>query len=562
MEELKYENILNENENENKIEDINEKTYLKFDPECNFDGPHTIKDIIYIPNSQVKQNMKDAIIKFSMPYFPEKGLLSNEQYRILIHTLKGYNVLICGSAGNGKTFLLMNIIKHLKQKNILVAVTATTGIAAQNLQCGASTLHHFIGGGLCDDDDDINIITRIKKSSSLPKWLETQTLIIDEISMIQPRLFQKINHIAQIIRECRLPFGGIQLICCGDWSQLPPINDIKNGKRKRDDQYTYCFETDEFKKYIHKIFVLQKNFRQKHDPIFYNILEELKIGKLSTDSYNKLKERINLKPILPEGIKCTKLYPLKYQVDNENKCQLEKLEGNSYEYIWKIKTSNTKESEANNAIELIKRSVPVDEKIFLKVGAMIVLLVNLDVQYGLANGLQGVVSSIDLNGTPTISFVNGLILDIKPYTWKIYVKRNNKSSPERYVSLSQLPIKLAFALTIHKSQSMSLDFVELDLGKRIFTPGQAYTGISRCKSLKGLSLIDFDPTSIMIDTKVTQFYQDHTIINNDASDNDDSVNINNDVINNVVINNNDINNDDINNDDDETDSNDYSIYNK
>lgn len=209
----------------------------------------------------------------------EQGTLSDDQYLALILTIEGGNIAINGSAGTGKSHLLRRIYQELSERNHEIAVTASTGIAATNLNLGATTVHSFIGAGLCDGplSDMVKLVMSNRKAKE--KILRITTLIIDEISMISPNFFYKIDHILRGVRECPLPFGGVQLIVCGDWAQLGPVPDHK--LKEPWSKMTYCFETENWKeafevREMDKIIVLETNFRQSDDKEFIQMLNDIK----------------------------------------------------------------------------------------------------------------------------------------------------------------------------------------------------------------------------------------------------------------------------------------------
>lgn len=442
---------------------------------------------------------------------PEQGQLSNEQYAAVVDVFEGRHVFITGPAGTGKSFLLKYIIQALRRYDFEVAVTASTGIAAENLGNEATTLHAFIGAGLCNSTLFEDVKRAARNRNARARWEVTEVLIIDEISMVTPHLFVKLDAIGRRMKDSHLPFGGVQLICCGDWGQLQPV--ITKGEVLPDHlrDMTYCFETDTWKSSIRNIHFLQINFRQKEDVAFYHILQQIRNGKLDEGGEGILRTRIRIAKSPKDRREYTQLYPMRYQVQAENDRQLNELPGEMVEFKWKTKSHYQYTRDPRLETE-IKKSVPVEESIKLKVGALVVFLVNLNPECGLVNGLQGKVDKFE-DGLPVVEFVNGRRLTIAKYTWRMYKNEKmktyvfGKERAQEFVLLNQLPIKLAFALTIHKSQSMTLKKVSANVGPKIFAPGQVYTALSRCQSLEGLNLIEFDPSAIKADPKVVSYYE-------------------------------------------------------
>jgi len=539
-------------------------------------------DILHLGNYNLSQirdctrdyitlrSLRDAIMKISTPFHIEKNNLSSEQIKCLKYILKGYNVMICGSAGTGKSYLLQYAISCLKKKNLNVFVTASTGIAARNLGIGTSTLHYFVGAGLCNKTLHENL--KLLSLKVIKRWKETQVLIIDEISMISPQFFETVEAMARHIRKCDLPFGGLQIICCGDWAQLAPVINNKiiqqqqeyinsfyspsksflSTERKKQKEHlenmVFCFETQAWKKTIQKTVVLTQNYRQS-DKEFLHVLEEVRNGKISETSLRLLLSRYRKRPEnLPPGMRCTKLFPKLWQVERENQLCLDNLPGECITYKWRIEIiGKFSKDEELKLQQILEKSVPVDEEIKLKVGATVILMVNTDVKGGFCNGLQGIVEGFNENYFPIVRFINNITVTIIPHAWEISrndiiadinddnnneeeeddeeenysktttsnsssKKRKRNSEKEDRIVLYQIPLKLAFALTIHKAQSMTIKYLEIDLGQDIFTAGQAYTGLSRCPSLSGLCITNFSPNSIIFNEKANQFYEQY--INN------------------------------------------------
>ena len=377
-------------------------------------------------------------------------------------------------------------IKVYKQNKIM-GITSTTGISA--LLFGGTTLHSFTGIGLGTSSVE-SIVKKIYTRPQLRKrWVDLEVLIIDEISMLSPQLFDKLENIARRVRRNEEPFGGIQLILSGDFCQLPCINS--------DD---FCFESKSWEKCIENTIYLTEIMRQK-DLEFQECLNNVRIGLLPDKTINLLKSRLNVRLDNKFGIKPTKLYSTNYSVDYINNKELDKLAENDpefYEYNMEIYVyPGTKNKE--HVIEKYKKNCNAPDNLQLCVGAQVMLLWNLDTEGGLVNGSRGVVTNF-IDDVPVVKFLNGRELVIDHHTWE--VEENDK----KILRAFQIPLKLAYCLTIHRSQGCSLDYAEIDLSN-IFESGMAYVALSRVKSLKGLSIVGIDFDKIKAHPKAVEFYK-------------------------------------------------------
>lgn len=381
------------------------------------------------------------------------------------------NILLTGSAGTGKSFTLLNIVDYLNEIKANYGLTAMTGCAA--ILINGQTLHSFLGIGLGKDSVD-TIIFKMKKKypGTYTKLKYLDTLIIDEISMMNDELFELISSLFMIIKDNKQPFGGLQLVIVGDFCQLPPV------------EGDYCFTSELWKNIEIEIVMLTELIRQQDDKLFQQILQIVRKGKCPPNVFKILS---NLsKTTFENGIEPTKLYPVNVDVNKINEDEFNKLcEKNKGNYkIYKAQ-SNDKNIKLDQYHTKITKN------------AQIMITRNICVVEGLVNGTRGIVSDIyddkilmkDINGN---LHVIDYVKDIIDYDKNIYI--------------SYLPIKLAYALSIHKSQGMTIDALEIDLGFNIFAPGQLYTALSRAKSLKSIKIIDIQKESFKINYKVKKFY--------------------------------------------------------
>lgn len=376
--------------------------------------------------------------------------LNQEQLEVLYKINNGKNILITGSAGVGKSFLIDYIIDRYNHRNI--GLSAMTGCAA--ILIHGSTVHSYLGIGLGHESVEL-LLLKVKSNKRVYKKLKyLDILIIDEISMLDSALFDKIDSLLQLIRCNTRPFGGIQVILVGDLFQLPPI------------QNHYCFLSHKWDDAEFNTFLLKRNMRQTNAQ-FQEMLERLRWGKCSDEDFNALSALKNTE--FPEHILPTRLYPKNVDVDSINKKELEKLlEG--------------KEPMKYQTLEICKY-------------AQVILTYNIDLPAGLVNGARGYV----INYTPAeilVKFQNGL------ERWITYVSIKNRDGKEH----TFMPLKLAWALSIHKSQGMTIDALEVDLGQNIFTYGQAYTALSRAKTMESIKIINLSKSAFRVSPAVVDFY--------------------------------------------------------
>ncbi|XP_051868090.1 ATP-dependent DNA helicase PIF1 [Pristis pectinata] len=405
--------------------------------------------------------------------------LSKEQSHVLAMILKGKNIFFTGSAGTGKSFLLKRIVGALPPKSTYT--TASTGVAACHI--GGTTLHAFagIGSGKAPLQQCVELAQR---SGILSHWLNCRHLIIDEISMIEGEFFDKLEAVARIVRKCNEPFGGIQLIVCGDFLQLPPVTRTK-------EKYKFCFQAKSWDKCI-QVNVELTEVRRQTDKTFIAMLQAIRLGRcpeeVATQLINTAFQKIDR-----DGILATRLCTHKDDVEFTNEKRLQQLPG-------EMLTFEAVDSDPMLA-EILNAQCPAGQKLQLKKGAQVMLTKNLDVQRGMVNGARGVVIGFEPGNKsmPQVRFMCGVTETIKPERWLV------KALGGTYLTRQQLPLKLAWAISIHKSQGMTLDCVEISLA-RVFESGQAYVALSRARSLEGLRVMDFDRKVVHANHDVLRFY--------------------------------------------------------
>lgn len=427
---------------------------------------------------------------------------------------KGRNILIHGPGGVGKSYTIANVIKKIKDTEIAeigciskIYVTATTGTAAVNLSCGenwvnmgepVTTLHKFAGVGI-DHKKPINDLLNIMKKYSptaIGRWIKCDILIIDEVSMLSASFFEVLNLLAQRIRKKSTFFGGIQIIACGDFLQLPPVKE------------QWVFTSNIWNSLNFKTFIFETPKRYD-DLEFFNMLLRIRKGqitdldckilKIRIGSYKKLIKIINSYTLdqAKDIIKPTVLYSKRVDVNGFNDKELAKLPGVYTTFTAFDDFCGFSEIE----MDIHKKGLDeiIDPIIKLKVGAQVMLTINLDPERGFANGSRGVIEELYENIGAMVMFLNGNIMMITLHEWTIEYKKG------RCTKRSQIPLKLAYALTIHKSQGCTLDYAVLDLGQSIFADGQAYVALSRCRNIKGLFISNFSRNSIVANKEALNY---------------------------------------------------------
>mmetsp|Transcript_13757 Transcript_13757/g.16866 ORF Transcript_13757/g.16866 Transcript_13757/m.16866 type:complete len:559 (-) Transcript_13757:28-1704(-) len=397
--------------------------------------------------------------------------LNAEQGLALDLILSGSNVFLTGAAGVGKSFLLRYVIDSLKKRfnEKSIAVTASTGIAATHI--AGVTLHSWSGIGLGKDGASKLVQKVLGNNAACERWRTTRALILDEVSMIDGILFEALDQIGRSVRgKCNLPFGGLQVILCGDFFQLPPILLRSAG---------FAFEAPAWRNGCIKKVELFSIVRQKGNLEFINALCELRKGACSKKIEQLLETcHVSRKSLPTDGILPTKLFCTNKNVDLENNTRLDELTTPVRYFQSKdVFKDNYTKSITKDLLDQIERKIP--NFIRLRIGAQVMLLKNTP-EWKLVNGSRGVVVSFDdeYNGYPNVQFLDGKTHTINPFPFFL---ANEGGAMAR----SQLPLKLAWCWTVHKSQGMTLDRAELQLDDA-FAFGQAYVALSRIKSLDDL----------------------------------------------------------------------------
>jgi ATP-dependent DNA helicase PIF1 len=447
--------------------------------------------------------------------FNTLSTLSPEQKLAIDLINSGKNVFLTGGGGTGKSYIIDKIVSIYKSKYAsdyrkYLGVTSLTGSSA--LLIGGITIHSFSGIGVRSGSDSRDIEKIIKKPFIKKRWSELQAIIIDEISMMTPRMFRLLHLLGQSIKKNYLPFGGIQLILSGDFCQLSPILEDNMVHTME-----YCFETDEWKN--GNIFpVYFKTIHRQRDTEFINVLQKIRLGISDIDTTSILMSRFKAELTNPHGILPTKLYPTREKVNQINDQQFLENSGDKEVKTYKLafdfnfrkdKTKILPDDEREMLSQKIANNLPINYILNLCVGLQVILVVNMDIDIGLVNGSKGVVVGFaEETDYPIVEFSNGVIKTIDLYKWDI---ENVSEYSNLTVKVSAIPLVLGYACTIHKSQGMTIDLAVMDIGKNVFTGsggyGQVYVALSRVRSLSGLSLINYDPNRIRCHPKVIEYYR-------------------------------------------------------
>lgn len=419
----------------------------------------------------------------------EKKIEQNDDYSTIKDLVyQGKNIFLTGPGGVGKSFYIKKLKDELGDR---VVITSTTGVSSFNLK--GQTIHSFSGIGAITRNNKFEyIIKKIYKKQAHEKIKNCEILVIDEISMLGQFYLEIIDKVFKHIRRNDKPLGGVQVIFTGDFLQLPPIND------------EFCFKSPVWKDLSLKTIYLKKMFRVK-DPVYTEILERARVANHTPEDNKALYKRVfayndlDIDYKQKDKIQPTFLYGKKVNVEEKN---IEELGENDNELIiFKPKftwNSNKKDKD----LKLIEERV-VDNILHLKIGAQVMLNVNIDVEQGLVNGSRGVVVDYDSDlQLLKVKFLNGNVVDFAKHDF-VYTEEDDKP----FYTITQFPFILAYALSIHKVQGCTLDYAVIDLGYSIFESSMSYVALSRVRSMEGLFLKAFQSHRIFCDKEALEFYE-------------------------------------------------------
>jgi len=415
--------------------------------------------------------------------------LTTLQKKFFKEFFSGRNIFLTGPAGTGKSYTVNLLFKYLDLNGIFYGKTATTGVAALNI--GGVTLHSWSGMGI-GEENGMDLLDKVSENKKAVNRIKNaKVLVIDEISMAKAELIEKLDIICQYIRNKEKPFGGIQVVFVGDFMQLPPVF-------KQFEKEMFAFESQAWRDANVKTVHLTEIVRQHDEPAFAKFLNEVRMG--SATDYTMLMDCLDRK-FPDDGIKPVKLFCKNIDVAGYNLTELRKIKAESKFYY-------SADTGGEQWAQFFDKNCPAPTELELRPGAQVILLVNLDTAAGLVNGSVGSVKNV-YDNCVEIEFAGGNIQVIQPYRWE--VKQNEYdplSGGMKKVVLatrSQLPLKLAWALTIHKSQGATLDRAEVDVSEA-FAAGQVYVALSRVRNLRSLKIHSFSPHKIKVNKKCLDFY--------------------------------------------------------
>lgn len=467
------------------------------------------------------------------------GDLTTEQRRALDLVLAGRSIFLTGNAGTGKSHTLRVLLSSLERRNPpgSVVLTASTWLAASSL--GGMSLHAFAGTG-GEGPVEAAVKSVLRNERVLRQWRACRVLVVDEVSMVHSDFFDKVEEMARRIRGSPAPFGGIQLVLTGDFFQLPPVQRnkgcvprpsaswictgpmharedgtrigfphmshersaacVRAGRersasspvpRNRSESPRFCFQSGAWARCVQESVVLTRVFRQS-DLEFIGILNRIRTGEPQPDDLARLRQLCTGAGAGGSAIKATQLQTHRQDTDRLNLEQLDRLPGSARAFP-------ALDAGDSALLGQLASSCPAVKSLRLKEGAQVMLVRTIDHGKGLINGSRGVVEGFD-QGLPVVRFANGVRKTVHREKWTL------KSGPVQ-AERSQVPLQLAWAISVHKSQGMSLDAVEINL-ERAFEPGMAYVALSRARSPQGLKLVGgIDPRALQADPVVKEFYR-------------------------------------------------------
>jgi len=399
------------------------------------------------------------------------------QARALEILKTGVNVFLTGEPGAGKTYVINQYIAWLEAADLNVAVTASTGIAATHI--GGLTIHSWSGVGARDHINQYDLDQIVSKEKTVKRVKKAHVLIIDEISMIDGKMLDMVDVICRTIRQRPEAFGALQVIFVGDFFQLPPVT-------KQGDMMRYGFESRAWENAKPLICYLSDQFRQE-DEALLALLGSIRRNEIEEEHYTLLNEQTSIDY---ENIEPTRLYTHNADVDAVNNTKLASLPG-------KPKTFRMAGRGSKPLLEVLVKNCLSPDALVLKEDAMVMCTKN-NFEAGYVNGTLGRVVEFDPDdGMPIIETTEGKRIRIVTTTWDMM------DEGKLLASIEQLPLRLAWAITIHKSQGMSLDAAEIDLSKA-FVFGQGYVALSRVRSLAGLKILGMSANALQVDPKIVR----------------------------------------------------------
>ncbi len=401
----------------------------------------------------------------------------------------GVNIFLTGEPGSGKTHTVNRYVAYLRERGIEPAITASTGIAATHI--GGMTIHSWSGIGIKTmlDKHDFNRIASNKYV--VPRIRRAKVLILDEVSMLAPETLSMVDAVCRGVRNSIEPFGGMQVVLVGDFFQLPPVIKMKQEEESVQTELVempkarFAYNSSAWMRADLAICYLTEQYRQDDDA-FLSILSAIRCGTFNENHLHQLETRKVEHHIISKNI--TKLFSHNADVDRVNSEMLSKLPGEPQVFFMTQKGPEA-------LVVALQKGCLSPEMLNLKIGAAVIFTKN-NPKKGFANGTLGVIDKFDkISGYPVVKTKNGKRIEVEPVDWA--VQENGK---ER-VRITQIPLRLAWAITVHKSQGMSLDEAVMDLS-RVFEFGQGYVALSRVRRLSGLHLLGYNERAFSVNPEV------------------------------------------------------------
>ncbi len=441
------------------------------------------------------------------------------------------NVFITGGAGTGKTHVLREVVDALRAHGRQVVVTASTGVAAAAI--GGTTLHEFTGVGLAREPLQQLLAKFARRRDAQERWQDIDVLVIDEISMVQPRFFEVVNAIAGNARcpggtspffahRYQPAFGGLQVVVFGDFFQLAPVGADENPDGEASGA-EFCFETLAWRACKFTRITLEHVHRQLDDA-FVQLLARVRIGVHTAGDIEALHERVVSRVRGAHAPAVPHMFSHNRDADCVNARELERLPADTqHEFAASVDASPRtagaplgayKSWDGVRASERVRAAgrklsdrCPAGWTVKLRIGARVMLLANVSVRNGLVNGACGTVVRWETTGRPVVRFADGTEHAVERHAWTTDVVGTGGGGAQWVVRHMQMPLRLAYATTIHKAQGLSMHEAEIKLDGTVFAEGQAYVALSRVRSKDGLRLImPFDPACIRANPRVLRFY--------------------------------------------------------